>query len=88
MKRRVWNGADKAKVVMEGLRGRSVADICASYEITQNMYYRWRDQFLANAGKAFEADKASRTEDRLLKENQRLKGVIGELTLELKKSDW
>jgi len=42
---------------------------------------------LSNAGKAFETAKQSRTEERLAKENERLKSLIGELTLELKKSD-
>ena len=86
--RRVWSGSDKALVVMEGLKGRSVADICVHYQISQSMYYKWRDQFLANASKAFEVNQITRNEERLLKENKRLKGVIGELTLELKKNDW
>lgn len=86
--RRVWSGSDKAVVVLEGLKGRSVADICAHYQISQSMYYKWRDQFMANAGKAFAIGQMTRNEERLIKENQRLKGVIGELTLELKKNDW
>ena len=86
--RRVWSGAEKASVVMEGLKGRLVSDICVAYQISQSMYYKWRDQFMANAGKAFEIKQLTRTEERLLKENMRLKSVIGELTLELKKNDW
>ena len=86
--RRVWSSSEKASVVMEGLKGRSVSDICVDYLISQSMYYKWRDQFLANAGKAFEVKRLNRNEERLLKENKRLKNVIGELTLELKKNDW
>jgi transposase-like protein len=86
--RRVWSASEKAAVVMEGLKGRLVIDICADYQISQSMYYKWRDQFIANASKAFEMKQITRTEERLIKENQRLKGVIGELTLELKKNDW
>jgi hypothetical protein len=49
----------------------------------------WREQFLDNtAAKAFAVGKITGKEDRLLPENKRLKGVVGELTLELKKSDW
>ena len=88
MKRKVWSSSEKASIVMEGLKGRSVSDICTSYQISQGMYYKWRDQLLANANKAFEVSQISRNEERLLNENKRLKGVIGELTLELKKSDW
>jgi transposase-like protein len=88
MKRRKWDDKLKAKVVIEGLKGRSVAEICTEYQIGQNQYYRWRDQFLANATRAFAAGKIDSNAERLLAENRRLKGVIGDLTLELKKNDW
>jgi transposase-like protein len=88
MKRRKWDEKLKAKIVIEGLQGRSVAELCNEYQIGQNLYYRWRDQFLANAERAFRADKPDRHAERLAQENRRLKGVIGDLTLELKKNDW
>ena len=85
MKRRQWDSESKAKIVMEGLRGRAVADLCNEYQINQSMYYKWRDQFMENVAAAFETGKTSKIEDRLKKENQRLKTVIGELHMELKK---
>ena len=88
MKRREWDSKSKARIVLEGLQGRSVASICTEYEISQSMYYRWRDTFLANAAQAFESQAATRREERLLSENNKLKQAVGELTLELKKSDW
>lgn len=88
MERRHWDNEKKVQIVLEGLKGRSVADLCNAYQISQSMYYKWRDQFLANASLAFEAGRASKREERLLAENRKLKGVIGELTVELKKSDW
>ncbi len=88
MKRRKWDAKTKAKVVIEGLKGRPVAEICNEYQIGQNMYYRWRDQFLAQADKAFESDKIDARQMRLEAENRKLKGVIGELTIELKKNEW
>lgn len=88
MKRREWDSKSKARIVLEGLQGRSIASICTEYEISQSMYYRWRDTFLANAAQAFEGQAATRREERLLTENQKLKQAVGELTLELKKSDW
>jgi transposase-like protein len=87
MKRRKWDVKTKAMVVLEGLKGRSVADLCATYQIAQSQYYDWRDQFLRNATKAFETQQDSEREQRLLRENSRLKNLVGELTLELKKSD-
>lgn len=88
MKRREWDSKTKARIVLEGLSGRSVASLCNEYEISQSMYYKWRDVFLANANQAFETSAANRREERLVAENRKLKEAVGELTLELKKSDW
>ena len=54
MKRRKWKPEQKALIVLEGLKGRPIGDLCAEHEISQAQYYQWRDQFLANAAKAFE----------------------------------
>ena len=88
MKRREWDSKSKARIVLEGLQGRPIASICTEYEISQSMYYRWRDTFLANAAQAFESQAVTRREERLLSENSKLEQAVGELTLELKKSDW
>ena len=88
MKRREWDSKSKARIVLEGLQGRSIASICTEYEISQSMYYRWRDTFLANAAQAFESKAVNRREERLLSENKKLKQAVGELALELKKNDW
>ena len=87
MKRRKWEPKVKAQIVLEGLQGRSVADICSDYQISQAQYYQWRDQFLSNAPQAFETGRQSRREAHLIKQNERLKRLVGELTYELKKSD-
>jgi transposase-like protein len=87
MRRRKWNAKTKALIVLEGLKGKPVAEICTEHQISQSQYYQWRDQFLANAAQAFEAHQHTRTEARLAPENTRLKKLLGELTLELKKSD-
>ena len=85
MPRRKWDSKKKAEIVMRGLRGGSIADLCAEEGISQTQYYQWRDQFLGNSWKAFEDN--SRREEQLLKQNSKLKGLVGELTLELKKND-
>jgi transposase-like protein len=88
MPRSRWDSKSKALIVLEGLKGKPVADICREYQISQSHYYRWRDKFLANMHQAFE-DTTSR-EARLSRQVNELKQVVGELTLELKKSetDW
>ena len=89
MKRRKWTNAIKAQVVLAGLRGLPVAEICNAHGLSQSQYYLWRDQFLSQADKAFDTEKVSKKQQRLEAENRKLKGLVGELTLELKKSeDW
>lgn len=87
MKRRTWDAKAKARIVLEGLQGRPVAELCNEHQINQSQYYQWRDQFLAHASKAFEVHQDAQRDARLARENTRLKALVGELTLELKKSD-
>lgn len=87
MHRRKWDAKTKARIVLEGLQGKPVADICHEHQIGQSQSYQWRDQFLAHATHAFEAHQHTRTEARLAQENARLKTLVGERTLELKKRD-
>jgi transposase-like protein len=50
MSKRNWTVEEKFAIVMEGLKDqRSVADICREHQISQNLYYRWRDKFLEAA---------------------------------------
>ncbi len=87
-KGRIWTSEEKAKIVIQGLKGRSIAELCNEYQIHQTQYYKWREQFLANVPKVFDTKQQSKNEDRLARENQRLKTVVGELHMELKKNDW
>jgi transposase-like protein len=87
MKRRKWDAHTKAMIVIEGLKGKPVAELCTEHQISQSLYYQWRDQFLAHAAKAFDDPQRTRKEARLAQENVRLKPLVGELTFELKKSD-
>jgi transposase-like protein len=87
MHRRKWDAKTKAMIVIESLRGKPVAELCTEHQISQAQYYQWRDQFLAHAPKAFEVHEHNQKEARLERENSRLKGLVGELLLELKKSD-
>jgi len=88
MKKRQWTSEQKLQIVMQGIKGRLVSEICSEYQINQSQYYLWRDQFLKNAGKVFEIPRTAQQQSRLERENERLKAMVGELTMELKKSDW
>jgi transposase-like protein len=87
MHRRKWDAKTKALIVLEGLKGKPIAEICTEHQISQSLYYQWRDQFLANAAHAFELHQHTRREAHLEQENTKLKKLVGELLLELKKSD-
>jgi len=87
MKRRRWDSKTKTKIVLEGLSGRPVSEICNEYGIHQNQFYIWRDKFLLEAHKAFDSKKDSGEIDRLRKKNQELTQIIGSLTIELKKTE-
>ena len=87
MHRRNWEAKTKVMIVLQGLQGKPVADICNEHHISQSQYDQWRDQFLAHADKAFEVHQQSQKEARLARENAKLKSLVGELTFALKKSD-
>lgn len=87
MRRRRWDSRTKTKIVLEGLSGTPVSEICNQYGIHQNQYYSWRDKFLSEAHKAFDSKKDTREIDRLRKKNQELTQIIGSLTVELKTTE-
>ena len=82
MHKRKWDARTKALIVIEGLKGKPVAEICNEHQINPSQYYQWRDQCLANAAQAFESHQHTRQEVRLAHENTQLKRLVGELTLE------
>jgi transposase-like protein len=85
MKYRKWDAKTKGMIVLEGLKGKSVSDICIEYRISQTQYYRWRDKLLASMPQVFAT--TNRKEEAQEREIRRLKEIIGELTVELKKSE-
>ena len=89
MKRRQWTPEEKLKIVVEGLSGTiSISELCNRYQITQTQYYQWIDKLLGDGHKVFTRGGIDKETDRLEKENKKLKGIIGDLTVELKKNDF
>ena len=88
MKRRKWTSKEKLMIVLEGLKGKTtIAKLCTQHQITQAQYYKWRDQLLKDGEKIFAPGGPDKNEQRLRAENKRLKSIIGDLTLELKKTE-
>lgn len=89
MKKRQWTSQQKLQVVLEGLSGQiEISKLCTKYQIAQTQYYHWRDQLLKYGSQAFETKNISKKEQYLQQEVRRLKSIIGDLTLELKKSEY
>lgn len=87
MKRRQWTNQQKLQIVLEGIKGQiPVAELCTKYGIVQSQYYKWRDLLLSGADRLFVPDR-DKEKERLKRENSNLKMHIGELTVELKKTE-
>ncbi len=82
MKPRRWTAEEKLEIVLEGLRERkSVAEICREHQISQALYYRWRDRFL-EGGKRALIDGAS--DDNVYKaEIEKLQKIIGKQAIQI-----
>lgn len=92
--RRKFSTEEKIRIVLDGLRGEdSIAALCRREGISQGIYYKWSKDFM-EAGKRRlmgdvkrEANSGEVSEIR--KENENLKQLVAELSLEnrvLKKS--
>lgn len=87
MPRRKWDAQTKVTIVLQGLKGRPIADICIEHQISQAQYYQWRDQFMKKLPQVFM--NTERRQNSLARENNRLTKMIGELTVALKKlNEW
>lgn len=64
------------RVLQEAESGVPVRDLCRKYNVTEQTFYRWRKQFAGMEVSDIKAMKA------LQKENEELKRVVAELTLD------
>ncbi len=81
--RRKWDAKTKAKIVLEGLMGGCVNEMCRNYDLRPGQYYKWRGHFLEHCHTIFERPPMAPSESDLAAENEKLKRLVGELTLEL-----
>ena len=71
----------KARIVMEVLSSSStISEICRKYNVASSAVYKWRDEFIAGGSAAMEHGRST-VEASLTRENNELKGIIGELTI-------
>ena len=83
MTRRMWTIEQKLSIVMEGLKGESkIVDLCRKYQITEALYYKWRDIFLEGAKDALSNGRSNG--DKALKTKiTEYEQIIGQKTVEL-----
>jgi len=92
--RKRYSAEEKIRIVLEGLQGEeSISELCRKEGIAPALYYRWSKDFLEADKKRLSGDtqrEANSSEVKELRqENQDLKEVVAELTLDnrvLKKS--
>lgn len=80
-KRRQFTATFKAELVLSVLSGvKSQAEVCREYQLTAQVFNRWKSQLLEHAHELFEADEQRSAEQRRIAE---LEQALGRKTLEL-----
>ncbi len=88
-KYRTFTPEQKIEVVLAGLRGdRSVRDVCREYEVSETLYYQWRDRLLEGGRSALLTPRDRPTDadveiTELKKKVQALERALGRKTYEL-----
>ena len=78
-----WKPEDKVRIVMESLNTSiSVAQLCRKYGVVPNTFYNWKEKFMeaGRLGLSGGLRNGKQASDAAL-ENERLKKLIGELTI-------
>ena len=81
---RSWTVAQKLEIVLAGLRGdRSVAEVCREHQISENLFYTWREKLLDGGAERL-SGKEERTElAELRKRVRELERALGRKVYEL-----
>ena len=88
MKYRKWNAKTKMQIILESLENKiPLAELCNKYQISQGLYYYWLKELQAKGHKVFESEKQNKKEQKLQEEVKKLKTIIAELSIELKKTE-
>ncbi len=72
---------EKMAIVLEGIKGqKSIAEICREHQISQNLFYRWRDRFLEGGQKGLGPGTLDEAKA-LQTEIEKLEKIIGRQTI-------
>ena len=78
-----WKPEDKIRIVMESITtSASVSQLCRKYGVVPTTFYQWKERFLAAGRLGLTSGLRNGDASRELQdENERLKKLIGELTI-------
>ena len=80
-KYRTFTPEFKAQAVLAVITGsKSAAEVCRELQLKDSVFYRWKDEFVRNASKAFRQDDRDRQDKERIAELEKL---VGRLTLQL-----
>ena len=83
-KYRKFTAKQKLGIVLAGLRGeRSVRDVCREHEISETLYYRWRDQMIEAGAERLAGKQERQGEQELRRKIAELERALGRKTYEL-----
>jgi len=86
MQKRKWDPQAKSKIVLELLEQCvPISEICNKYQLRHSTIAYWLRELHSRANEIFEPKKPNHRAVQLDKENQKLKRIIAELSIELKK---
>src|SRR5215467_11897705 len=76
-----WTSDDRIRIVMESLTTNiTLAELCRKYNLKPNIFYGWKQKFI-EGGKMALTGSGENINKQLQAENERLKKLIGELTI-------
>ena len=81
---RSWTAQQKIEIVLAGLRGdRTVKEVCREHEISETLYYSWRDKLLEGGREALAGKDERNGEKELRRKVRELERALGRKTYEL-----
>ena len=77
---RIYTSDEKFNIIMESFQNPdiTIAAICREHGIAVSLFYKWKEQFLGGGKKGLEGKDPDNS---LIKENENLKSIIGEMTI-------
>jgi transposase len=77
-----WSPEDKIRIVLESLNTNiSMSELCRKYTLTPGTFYQWREKFIEGGKAGLSGKLNDGVNNELEHENERLKKLIGELTI-------